>query len=167
MAPHLLSFRGTWDNLSDDVCYIAPDEEAQERAGEHEKGRQKQEKDKNVVERHAHESPASCAKVCEAAGIKINDEEYERAESNVDRGTLIRAKFDERRKDAGFRKNRSCFQWRYNRGACCVSKSFKLGRPRREDKIEDKWSSGWFVNGINDWVDARARCDRVDWKEID
>lgn len=167
MAPHLVSFRGNWDNLSDDVCYIAPEEEHQNRAGEHEKARQKQQQDKDVVERHAHESPAACAKVCESAGLGINEEEYEHIESSADKAAFIRGKYDARRHDEGFRRDRSCFQWRYNRGACCVSRSFKLGKPRREDKNEDKWTSGWFLKGINDWVEARENCDKVDWKQLD
>ena len=166
MAPHLVNFRSSWDNLSDDVCYISHVDTAQVIAGEHEKSRQKEDKDKNAVERAAHESPASCARVCEAAGLDIRDDEYDRIESNVDKSKHIREKFEAARKDQGFRKDRSCFQWRYNRGACCVSRSFKLGRPRREDKEEDKWTSGWFVNGIEDWIEARAQCEKVDWKEV-
>lgn len=161
-----MSFRGSWDNLSDDVCYIAPDAESQNRAGEHEKHRQKPQKDKKAVERHAHESPASCAKVCEAAGLDINEDEYEGMESNVDRSMHIREKYGQRRKELEFRKERSCFQWRYNRGACCTSRSFKLGSPRREDADENRWTSGWFVKGIDDWVEARAQCDKVAWTKV-
>lgn len=166
MAPHVVPFRDAWDNLSDDVCYISRDEEAQKRAGDHEKARQKPENEKNVVERHAHESPATCAKVCEAAGLEIDEYEYERIESNVDRGMHIQARLNERRHDESFKKNRTCFQWRYNRGACCVSRSFRLGRPRREDREEGTWTSGWFLSGVDDWVDAWAQCDKVDWKEV-
>lgn len=165
MAPHLVSFRGDWDNGSDDTCYIGPEDEQQKRAPDHEKGRQKKQNEKNVIERSAHNSAAACSKVCEAAGLDINEEEYESLDSDVMRGLHIHDKYAERRNDKKFRKKRDCFQWKYNKGVCCTSRSFKLGKPKRENNKEDKWTSGWFVKGINDWIDAKGDCDKVAWKE--
>jgi hypothetical protein len=32
VAPHMMPLRRRWDNLSDDVCYIAPDDETSKQA---------------------------------------------------------------------------------------------------------------------------------------
>lgn len=162
----MIPFRLHWDNLSDDICYIGPDAEEQENAGEFEKGRQMKESEKNPVEKRAHISPANCAKVCEADGLDIPEDEFNDLENDVDRGHLIRELYQEKvDADASgdFRRSRKCFQWRYNQGACCTSRSFKLGKPRHEPD-EGKWSSGWFVRGINDWVQERGECTEVEWR---
>ncbi|EHK27156.1 glycosyltransferase family 31 protein [Trichoderma virens Gv29-8] len=125
-APKMVSFRKDWDNLSDDTCYIAPDEESQKKATQQQRDRQVKEGDKNVVQKYAHNSPAACAKVCEAA-------------------------------------DRKCFQWRFQKNVCCTAKSFKLGKPKKEKNDGDKWTSGWFVRGINDWIETKGECP-VEWK---
>lgn len=166
MSPHLVSLRPEWDNGSDDVCYIASDGESQDKADDKARDRQKPEHEKSFAEKKAHVSPAACAKVCEAAGLDISEEEYTGLTSDVERGQLIHRKYDGKvnsEKGDDFKRNRSCFQWNYHKGACCTSRSFKLGTPKRQSKDDDKWTSGWFVKGINDWINARGECD-VEWK---
>jgi hypothetical protein len=166
MAPHLIPHRDVWDNLSDDTCYVGQDEKEQERAGSLEKNRQKEEKDKNAIEKLAHKSPEACALVCESAGLDVSEDEFNALDSDQARHEFIRQKYDERAPmDTGFKKDRKCFQWRYNRGACCTSRSFKLGKPRKEGREEDKWTSGWFTQGINDWIDTQDACDEPAWRE--
>lgn len=163
-APKMVSYRKDWDNLSDDTCYIAPDEESQKKATGQQRDRQVKEGDKNVVQKYAHNSPAACAKVCEAAGLDIPTEEFEKLETETDRGKLIRAKYDEKAGgDVGFKKDRKCFQWRFQKNVCCTSKSFKLGKPKKEKNDGDKWTSGWFVKGINDWIETKEECP-LDWR---
>lgn len=165
-APNLISYRDNWTNLSDDVCYIAEDEESQDKVGDHEKSRQKAQGDKNAIEKLAHLSPSDCANVCEASKLDISAEEYDKLESQSERSDLIKRKYDQMLLDdeGNFAKDRQCFQWRYSRGACCTSKSFKFGQPKKEDK-NNKVSSGWFVQGINDWIDAAGQCDGISWRE--
>lgn len=168
MSPYLVSFRRDWDNLSDDTCYLSPDPEAQEHAGGKERDRQKPENEKTPIEKRAHESPAACAKVCEAAGLDLPWEELEKIENDVDRGHFIREHYDQRiahDEDGGFRRDRSCYQWRYQKGQCCTSKSFRFGATKREGNDEDRWTSGWYVRGIKDWIEARGECTEVEWKE--
>ena len=154
-----------WDNLSDDTCYIGEDEEDQNRAGKDAKNRQKKEEEKNAIEKRAHMSPASCARVCEAARLDISDDEFNAIEHETERGNFVREKYEARRGDEKFLKDRHCFQWRYHKGACCTAKSFKLGKPKKEDSADNKWTSGWFVKGIEDWVKARGECKEINWKE--
>lgn len=164
-APNLIPLREEWSNMSDDTCFIGADDESQNRVGDHEKGRQKPEDQKSPVEKRAHLSPASCAHVCEAAKLDINEEEFNHLETDQEREELIQRKYDERAKDNNdFKKDRQCFQWKYYKGACCTHRSFKLGTPKGVG-AEDKYTSGWFVKGINDWIDARGECDGINWRE--
>lgn len=168
MAPYLVSFRRDWDNMADDTCYIGPDDADQDRAGDKEKGRQKSQDDKNAVERNAHISPAACAKVCESAGLDIPEEEFTQLENDVERGHFIRERYLKRVEedhDGGWRRDRSCFQWKYQKGTCCTSKSFKFGKPRHEDDDENRVTSGWYARGIKDWVDAKGDCEEPDWRK--
>lgn len=163
-APNLLPYREDWTNLSDDVCYIGPEPEAQEHAGSHEKGRQMEEGKKSVVERTAHASPDACARVCEAAGLDFTPEEYEVLATDEERSEFLRQKYEEKSSsgDINFLKKRSCFQWRLHKGACCISRSFKLGYPKKES---DKFTSGWFVPGIENWINSQDQCDGPAWRE--
>lgn len=167
VAPHLVTLRRDWDNLSDETCYVGPAPEEQQRVGDRERERQKPQDQKNAVEAQAHVSSAACSKVCEAAGLDIDANEYGALPNDVDRGRYIRERYENRIVgdfDLGFRSQRSCFQWRYQNGACCTSNSIKLGTPKREDGDEKRWTSGWFVRGINDWVEARGTCNEIAWK---
>lgn len=168
MAPYLVSVRRDWDNMSDDTCYIGPDDSDQDRAGDKEKGRQKPQNDKSPVEKNAHVSPAACAKVCESAGLDISEEEFSQLGNEVERGHFIRDQYlrrVEEDKDGNFRRDRSCFQWKYQKGACCTSKNFKLGAPKREEDAENRFTSGWYSKGINDWIEAKGECEEPDWRE--
>lgn len=138
----MVPLRQGWDNLSDDVCYIASDREAQERARSWEKDQQKPEQEKDAIERRAHESPASCAKVCEPADLATD-------------GPVTLAP-----------TGHGCFQWRYSHAVCCVGNSFRLGRPRHEIEQEQEWTSGWFLTGIRDWIDAQGECQPIDWEAV-
>lgn len=163
--PHLTAYRKDWDNMSDDTCYISPDEKAQEEAGGHEKGRQRKEEEKSPVEKLAHTSRSACALVCESEGLNISQEEFDNLDSDLERSDFIQARYEQREGDTNFKKDRKCFQWRYHQGICCTSKSFKFGKPRPENDKKNRWTSGWFVQGIHDWVDARGECDSVAWRE--
>lgn len=164
MAPHIREHRLDWDNLADDTCYISPDPGAQERAGGHEKGRQKDELQKSVIEARAHLSPAACSKVCEAAGLDILESDLEGIKDEAERDTFVRNKYKQKlEEDPNWGKDRHCFQWRYNRGICCTASSFKLGKPKYEEKVEERWMSGWFIDGINDWISAKGDC-KPEWR---
>ncbi|KAF7547104.1 hypothetical protein G7Z17_g7949 [Cylindrodendrum hubeiense] len=164
-APHLVDRRDEWDNLSDDVCYIAPDETAQNEASDHQKSRQKDEKEKNAYERVAHLSPEHCSKVCVADGLRISQEDYDKMENDSEKFALAQSRYDERVKDVNFNRDRQCFQWRYHKNACCVHKSFKLGTSKKESNAEDTWTSGWFEQGINNWIAAKGDCE-PEWKNV-
>lgn len=165
VAPHLIKLRENWDNGSRDKCYISPNQESQDKAGNQEKNRQKKEDEKNPIEKHAHESPEACSMVCEAEGLDISFEEWDALENNEDRWKLIHDRYDAKKGDLSFTQGRKCFQWRFQRGVCCVSKSFTLGKPRMERDPQRKWTSGWFVEAINAWIDAKEDCREPLWKE--
>ncbi|KAI5462533.1 family 31 glycosyltransferase [Mariannaea sp. PMI_226] len=165
MAPNLVPKREQFDNLSEDTCYIGADEAAQNAAGDREKSRQKKQDDKNPIERQAHQSPEHCSRVCMAEGLGIHQEHYDSLQSDSERFAYLESKYAERSADKGFNGERHCFQWRYHKNTCCVAKSFKLGRPRREEKVEDRWTSGWFVEGINKWIEAKGDCAPA-WKML-
>ena len=165
-APKMVPLRKDWSNLSDDKCFIAPDQESQDKASDQERKRQKPEEEKSPVERHAHENPAACSRVCEAWGLEISPEEYDSVSDDAsDRHKLIMSKYEEKSKDKNWNKERRCFQWKYHKGVCCTARSFKLGVPKREEKDENKYTSGWFVKGINNWIEGRGECSKVEWKE--
>ncbi|KAG9249973.1 glycosyltransferase family 31 protein [Emericellopsis atlantica] len=167
MAPSLTQFRQDWDNLSDDTCFIGPHQVDQENAGDTEKSRQKLEREKTIVEKEAHKSPTACAKVCEADKLMIPEDEYLALSDDIKKDHYLQEKYEKRiREDVGgvFRRGRSCFQWRYHQGACCISQSFKLGMPRH-GAVEDEWTSGFFVKGIKQWIEARGECLHPDWRE--
>ncbi|KAF7549946.1 hypothetical protein G7046_g8176 [Stylonectria norvegica] len=162
-APNLVDHRLDWDNMSDDTCYVGPDASDQARTGDRERERQKPESEKNAIERRAHLSAAACAKVCQAAGLPLNDTIIDGLHTEADRDALIHSMYNTRAGDEDFHRDRQCFQWRYQRGACCTASSFKLGAPKMEEHQDDRWMSGWFVNGINDWIAAKGDCE-PDWK---
>lgn len=151
--------------MSDDTCYISPDEKAQEEAGGHEKGRQRKQEEKNPIEKLAHTSRSACALVCESAGLDISQEEFDHLGTDLERSDFVKAKYDEKEGDVDFKKDRKCFQWRYHKGICCTSRSFKFGKPRPEKEKNERWTSGWFVQGIHDWVEARGECDSIAWRD--
>ncbi|KPM46289.1 hypothetical protein AK830_g373 [Neonectria ditissima] len=165
-APTLIPQRDDWDNLSDDVCFIAPDEVSQAEASDHQKGRQKSEDDKNPVERQAHLSQEHCSRVCVSEGLDISQEEYDSMDSDSERFALVHSRYERKSEDKAWNQERHCFQWRYHGKACCIAKSFKLGKPRKEEKAEDKYTAGWFVDGINKWIEAKGDCE-PEWKNID
>lgn len=162
--PHIAYFRKNWDNLSNGVCYISPQD--QNRVSPSIKSQQKPESEKNIVEKYAHRSAAACAKVCEAEGLDISDAEFSSLGTEMERGKFVREKYNEKAKsNTLFKLNRRCFQWKYDRGVCCTSSTFSLGGPTEgaKDDVNDVVTSGWFVQGINDWVDTMGNC-ALDWK---
>ncbi|KAL4725171.1 hypothetical protein ACLX1H_007317 [Fusarium chlamydosporum] len=163
-APNLEAEHDEWDNLSDDVCYIGFGPEAQGKASDHQKNRQRKEADKNAVEQQAHRSKEHCAKVCESEGLDISENDYYSLKDDNQRNKLIKDRYNQKRGDKNWRGSRRCFQWRYHNNVCCVAKSFKRGKPRKEAKPAEKWTSGWFVQGINDWIDAKGDCT-PNWKD--
>ncbi|KAF4977835.1 hypothetical protein FZEAL_5678 [Fusarium zealandicum] len=162
-APSLTDKLEDWDNFSDDVCYVSVEPEAQEKADKHLRERQKKEHEKNPIEKRAHQSADNCAKVCEAARLDITDDEYLNLTTDDERNALIKKKHEERKDDKDFHGARQCFQWRHHKNVCCIAKSFKHGKPKMEEKPEDKSTSGWYVQGINDWIAAKGDCE-PHWK---
>jgi hypothetical protein len=143
IAPKMQKTREDWDNLSDDVCYISPDPGAQERADGQARDRQKKEDEMSGIEKEAWKSPENCAKVCE---FEISEE-------------------DSNKKDKML--GRKCFQYRWHDEVCCTARSFKLGEPKlgfTNDDPKTKWTSGWYLEGINDWIDAMGECKKPAWK---
>ncbi|RGP64069.1 glycosyltransferase family 31 [Fusarium longipes] len=163
-GPKLKSEQDEWDNLSDDVCYIGFGSEAQAKASDHQKNRQRKESEKNAVEQQAHRSKEHCAKVCESDGLGISENDYYSLKDDNERNKMIKNRYNQKRRDKNWNTSRRCFQWRYHNNVCCVAKSFKRGKPRKEQKPEEKWTSGWFVQGINDWIDAKGDCT-PNWKD--
>ncbi|KAM0557148.1 hypothetical protein ACHAPJ_005411 [Fusarium lateritium] len=163
-GPKLEPEHDEWDNLSDDVCYIGFGADAQAKATDHQKNRQRKENEKNAVEQHAHQSKEHCAKVCESEGLNISENDYYGLKDDKERHDMIKSRYDQKRGDKEWHASRRCFQWRYHNNVCCVARSFKRGKPRREPKPEEKWTSGWFVQGINDWIDAKGDCTPK-WKD--
>ncbi|KAH7247490.1 uncharacterized protein BKA55DRAFT_572003 [Fusarium redolens] len=164
-GPNIKEKQDEWDNFSDDVCYIGVEPEAQNKASDHQKGRQKKEDQKNAVEQRAHHDEAHCAKVCEADGLGITNDEYFSLSNDEKRNALIKARYDLRKDDKAFHGSRRCFQWRYHKNVCCIARSFKNGKPKKEEKPGEKWTSGWFVQGINDWIAAKGDCEPK-WKDL-
>ncbi|KAI1424139.1 hypothetical protein F5Y12DRAFT_715670 [Xylaria sp. FL1777] len=143
IAPKMQKTRENWDNGSDDVCYINLDPDAQERADGHDRDRQKGEDEMSEIEKNAWKSPENCAKVCES---EMSEEDSDNKEKRLDR---------------------SCFQYSWHDEVCCTSKSFKLGEPKPKPKGVDskaKWTSGWYMEGIQDWIDAMGECTKPAWK---
>lgn len=155
IAPKLQETRHDWDNLSDDTCYVNPDPDAQARAEGYQRDRQKKPEDMHDVEKEAWKSWENCAKVC--ALEDVTDDE-EAAEKGDDAAAVKEANNVKKR-------NRTCFQYRWNNEVCCTSRSFKLGAPKkRADSPKERWMSGWHLKGINDWIDAMGPCETPAWK---
>ncbi|KAI0012692.1 glycosyltransferase family 31 protein [Xylariaceae sp. FL0662B] len=183
IKPKMQVSRENWDNLSDDVCYLNPDPEAQERADEQSRTRQKKENEMNEVEKEAWRSWENCAKVCASEDVP-DEEDWERTEimarqqGGTDTANHVEDVEDTSPSDAVVRairkksmdekkRNRSCFQYRWNNEVCCTAKSFKLGAPKSSSQNNDhkgKWMSGWHLKGINDWIDAMGECKKPAWK---
>ncbi|EMT63694.1 hypothetical protein FOC4_g10013940 [Fusarium odoratissimum] len=163
-APQLEAEHDEWDNLSDDVCYIGFGPEAQGKATDHQKGRQRKENEKNAIEQHAHRSKEHCAMVCEAENLDISEDDYYNLKDDKERNEMIRTRYSQKKGNKEWHTGRRCFQWRYHNNVCCIARSFKRGKPRKEQKPEEKWTSGWFVQGINDWIDAKGDCTPK-WKD--
>ncbi|KAI2627328.1 glycosyltransferase family 31 protein [Hypomontagnella submonticulosa] len=186
IRPKMQVLRQDWDNLSDDVCYLNPDPDAQQRADEHARGRQKKEDEMNEVEKEAWKSWENCAKVCEYQD-EPDEEEWglrgvvERDEDAPGRANDTEMAEDSSPSDAAAResrkkymnekkRNRSCFQYRWHDEVCCTAKSFKLGAPKMapdSGDSKDQWTSGWYLKGINDWIDAMGDCKKPAWKTPD
>ncbi|KAI5923892.1 glycosyltransferase family 31 protein [Camillea tinctor] len=183
VAPKMRVSREDWDNLSDDVCYINPDPSAQQQAEGYLRDRQKAEHEMNDVEKEAWKSSENCAKVCASLDIPDKDEwdedevtsrQYDSPTTTTSTSTSRNASPSNvaKRQDWELsrlekRLNRSCFQYRYHKGVCCTAKSFKLGTPKPapdSDNSMEKWRSGWYLKGINDWIDAMGECREPAWK---
>jgi len=163
VEPHVVMSRSDWDNLSDDVCYADKSPETQEHLEDHLRDRQKKEGDMSDIEKEAHMSPEHCAKVCEN---EFPDSDDDNPSSESESGTKDDTALDSReiRKVGDRRLQRKCFQYRYHKGVCCTSQSFKLGRSKGPDpENEERWHSGWYLKGIKDWILAMGDCE-VAWK---
>lgn len=178
--------RQNWDNLSDDVCYLNPDPQAQQRADGHFRDRQKKEGEMNEVEKVAWKSWENCAKVCESQDVPDEEEWnmqgiFNRENEGPGAASNTEIAEDTSPSDAAAReawkksmnekkRNRSCFQYRWHDEVCCTAKSFKLGAPKTEPDNSDlkaKWVSGWHLKGINEWIDAMGECTNPTWKTPD
>ncbi|RYP64962.1 hypothetical protein DL771_008531 [Monosporascus sp. 5C6A] len=183
MAPKMQIQRSDWDNLSDDVCYVNPDPEAQQRAEGFERDRQKKESEMSDVEKEAWKSWENCAKVCESEipeddelesgilGRSDDDGPAKASDTNAaeDTSPSDRSAREARKKAMDEKKkNRTCFQYRWHNEVCCTSRSFKLGAPKSKpesDYKKHRWMSGWHLKGINDWIDVMGDCKTPAWKQ--
>ncbi|KAH8671204.1 hypothetical protein BX600DRAFT_434328 [Xylariales sp. PMI_506] len=186
VAPKMQVMRHDWDNLSDDVCFVNPEMEAEGA----ERDRQKDESEMTAIEKDAWKSAEHCAKVCaqedvqdeedwdlanmaqhpstEDGGIaasgdmddtEMRDEngQYNRTDIALDKETWRNAMTEKK-------KNRTCFQYRWHDGVCCTSASFKMGEAKARPEVEkERWISGWNLKGINDWIAAMGECE-PEWK---
>ncbi|KAI1466100.1 glycosyltransferase family 31 protein [Daldinia caldariorum] len=181
IRPKMQVSRENWDNLSDDVCYLNPDPDAQQRADGHLRDRQKKGEEMNDIEKEAWKSWENCAKVCESQdipdegrvirGITTREEELsttndtEVAEDSSPSDAAAREAWERAMNEK--KRNRTCFQYRWHDEVCCTAKSFKLGAPKMPPDNGDsraKWVSGWHLKGINDWIDAIGECKKPAWK---
>ncbi|KAI4860355.1 glycosyltransferase family 31 protein [Hypoxylon rubiginosum] len=186
IRPKMQVSRQNWDNLSDDVCYLNPDPQAQQRADGHFRDRQKKEGEMNEVEKVAWKSWENCAKVCESQDVPDEEEWnmqgiFNRENEGPGAASNTEIAEDTSPSDAAAReawkksmnekkRNRSCFQYRWHDEVCCTAKSFKLGAPKTEPDNSDlkaKWVSGWHLKGINEWIDAMGECTNPTWKTPD
>lgn len=170
VSRHIQDKRQDWDNLSDDVCYLNPDQAAQERATARERDRQRPLDQLTDAEKVAWKSPENCAKVCELEDVTDEEEDeikaYPRTEHSEDTSFSDSADREARRKELDEKKRgRTCFQYRWHQEVCCTSKSFKLGSPmsKPSDK-KDRWVSGWHLKGIKDWIETADKCTEPAWK---
>jgi hypothetical protein len=172
IAPHLRNYRVDWDNLSEDVCYISPDPTLRRNAPRRAVDREKKGDKLTPVERNAYRSPYHCSKVCEYEGYEgelpesVNeknagpddfddpgDEEAETEQGRENKKPL-------RKKLGG---DRQCFQWLCHQGVCCTAQYFTLGRPKRVKPGILKWHAGWYVQGVQEWIEAAGECKDVLW----
>lgn len=145
VAPNLVSRRPKWNNLAEQTCF------ATAKDGE------------TVIEKQAHESPEACARVCVAEGLEVDEEAYTKLETDEDRDWYLEQRFHRQSKNNDKPPERKCFQWRYKDNKCCISDNIRLGYPVRA-KDEGDATSGWFVEGIQQWVDAHGGCsDGTEW----
>jgi hypothetical protein len=167
VARHLKDYRSGWDNLADDVCYISQDQGVLSRADKVLKRRQKNPDEMTYVEKAAHQSPEACARVCEYEGLDVDaDLPTDHAPIESELQSALRARQRMHEHDTDLKLNRKCFQWRYHDGVCCTSKSFKLGTPRRAAQDEPEWHSGWYMKGIEDWIESKGECKEVAWRQL-
>ncbi|XXG96377.1 hypothetical protein Hte_002659 [Hypoxylon texense] len=65
-----------------------------------------------------------------------------------------------------------CFQFSFHDGICAYSKSFTLGKPKPTEKMEktekdgQRWTSGWNVRRIQDWVEKQGSCKEPVWPNV-
>jgi hypothetical protein len=64
-------------------------------------------------------------------------------------------------------KTAECFQYSFRRGACGLSRSFKIGYPTRPEADPSKrQTSGWLRERIEAWVESQGECAKPIWPEI-
>lgn len=51
-----------------------------------------------------------------------------------------------------------CMQFRWQDDACAMSKNFRLGNPMEKKEGKQRWSSGWNVKRINQWIKDQGEC---------
>lgn len=139
VGPHLVPRRPRWNNLAEQRCFEKPDDGL------------------TVVEKHAHESPEACARVCLAEGVPIDADAYEKLETDDERDRYLQQRYRQHSIKAGSASSQTCFSWRYREGRCCTSDKFRLGYPVSAKK-EVNATSGWFVEGINRWIEEDGQC---------
>ncbi|RDA90197.1 hypothetical protein CP533_0480 [Ophiocordyceps camponoti-saundersi (nom. inval.)] len=170
VAPHLVRRRNGWDNLSADVCYIAPDAESQRRAGAELRAVQRNQEDKSPVERAAHRGPDACEAVCEAAGLDVdaaswasaadvvamerrgeggggddddNEDHDDESDDSSSSSTASSSSSPALQQDAGSRRR----AWLSHRYEARASKSDKLKFHRRRDCFQWRYHAGVCCTG--------------------
>lgn len=175
VANKLVESRTHWDNMADDVCYADPDPAVRARL-DVKLTRRIKNSGLNGVERDAYRSLAHCAQVCQYEGYVDAEDQDETAitkQGDLAKRAPITDKILKAPKGSKNPLDRRCFQYRYHNGVCCTGRSFRLGAPRREvegnveDKPEDVWHSGWHLDYINEWIEAKGDCPAPRWKVPD
>lgn len=139
IAPNMEPRRPHWNNLAEQHCFSDG-------------------QGKNIIEKQAHESATACARVCVAEGLNIDEATYKALETDEDRDLYLQHRYRRQSMPARAAK-RQCFQWRYKEGKCCVSDSWRMGYPVKS-RDEDDATSGWFLEGIHDWIQADGQCTK-------
>lgn len=149
VGPNLIARRSQWNNRAEQTCF--------ENAGD----------GNNVIEHHAHESPDACSRVCIAKGLDIDAVAYEMLGTEEERDSYLDNAYNREADKGGVLTERTCFQWRYYMGKCCVSDTFSMGYPSSKYE-EGDITSGWFVEGIEEWIDEFGQCDEgIKWMEAE
>lgn len=165
VAPHISATKNDWDNLSQDTKIVAP------------LGRQKQLQDEASRRKQAStpaDTPAPPQDKFADPPFPAHQRRnlFSKDDKKPDHKEPDWDKLAETFKDAADSANtcqkacedvENCLQWRYKAqgdGECHLGKVMRLGR---ENKGQEKWSSGWMVERV-ERVKREWECKKVEWR---